>query len=148
MPPAETTIAERTPILSVRDAEKFYGMAPALRGISLDLYPGELLGFLGPNGAGKTTLIRCLAGRSKLYRGSIDLFDRDSRSRSIRSSSIGFVPQTLALYDDLTVEQNLFAFGQLHGVRRLALDAAVADALQWADPVSYTHLTLPTICSV
>lgn len=138
MPPVDTTTAERDPILSVRDAEKFYGMAPALRGISLDLYPGELLGFLGPNGAGKTTLIRCLAGRSKLYKGSIEMFDagdsEPTRSRrAIRARSIGFVPQTLALYDDLTVEQNLCAFGQLHGVRRQDLDSAVADALRWAD---------------
>lgn len=135
-PPTNATT--RQPILSVRDAEKFYGMSPALRGISLDLFPGELLGFLGPNGAGKTTLIRCLAGRSKLYKGTIELFDsvetdqRTSR-RVDRLNSIGFVPQTLALYSDLTVEQNLFAFGQLHGVPRRDLDSAVTEALRWAD---------------
>ena len=132
--------AERASILSVRDARKSYGKSPALRGVSLDLFPGELLGFLGPNGAGKTTLIRCIAGRSHLDQGTIEIFDAPAEGETEgrlmeRRQTIGFVPQTLALYDDLSVEQNLRAFGALQGVFGSNLDVAVDEALGWADLV-------------
>jgi ABC-2 type transport system ATP-binding protein len=115
------------PILSIRDADKSYGKVQALRGVTMDLYPGELLGFLGPNGAGKTTLIRCLAGRGKLDRGTFR-FDKSIRN----NERLGVVPQTIALYEDLTAEQNLYAFGRLHAVPRTRLNQRVNEALRWS----------------
>ena len=73
-----------TPALTICDAVKSYGELQALRGISLELYPGELLGFLGPNGAGKTTLIRCLAGRSQLDSGTLQYGPGDTSTESLR----------------------------------------------------------------
>ena len=55
--------------LSVRSARKSFGQVAALRDVSLELRPGELLGLLGPNGAGKTTLVRAIAGRVRLDGG-------------------------------------------------------------------------------
>ncbi|MFM7864143.1 MAG: ATP-binding cassette domain-containing protein, partial [Planctomycetaceae bacterium] len=71
----------------------------ALQGISLQLYPGELLGFFGPNGAGKTTMIRCICGLLKPDEGSISLQIPDG-FRGSRSSRPGLVPQNLAVYPD------------------------------------------------
>jgi len=119
-------VSRLLPILSIRAAEKAYAGVPALRGVSLNLYPGELLGFLGPNGAGKTTLIRCLAGRTKLDRGTIKFGDQLRKNELL-----GVVPQSLAVYEDLTAEQNLTAFGKLHGVPRKELRARVGHALRW-----------------
>ena len=121
-------MSQRIPVLSIRDAEKSYGKVRALQGISLDLYAGELLGVLGPNGAGKTTLIRCLAGRSKLDHGSFQFNQRLGSEKLL-----GVVPQNLALYEDLTAEQNLLVFGKLQAVPRVGLRERVSDALRWAN---------------
>ena len=120
------------PMLSIRDAKKSYGKVPALRGIDLDLFAGELLGFLGPNGAGKTTLIRCLSGRSRLDEGSIQF-------GSSAAHGWGVVPQSLAIYEDLTAEQNLKVFAKLNGVPRVQLRARVAEALDWANLTDRRH---------
>jgi ABC-2 type transport system ATP-binding protein len=115
------------PALSVTDAQLAYGKVPALRGASFDLYPGELLGLLGPNGAGKTSLIQCLAGRIRLDSGKIDC--------SLPGDPyeiIGIVPQEIALYQDLTVLQNLKAFARLHAVPATDIRERVTEALQWS----------------
>lgn len=114
------------PVLRIRNAHKSYGSAKALRGVNLDLYAGELLGFLGPNGAGKTTLIRCLAGRARLDRGAIRFGDDQART-------LGIVPQTLAMYEDLTVAQNMRVFGRLHGVQKFELVHRIKDVLDWVN---------------
>ena len=117
----------RSPILSIQDVHKSFDDTAALSGVSLDLYSGELLGFLGPNGAGKTTLIRCLAGRTRMDAGQI-LLDGKRRHRGI----LGIVPQSIALYEDLTAEQNLRAFGRLQGLRGKTLRGRIDDALNWS----------------
>lgn len=131
------------PILSIHDARKSYGKVEALCGVSLDLFPGELLGFLGPNGAGKTTLIRCLAGRSRLDAGSFEFHatvkGRPVRSRRAQRDLLGVVPQSIAVYDDLTALQNLKAFGRLHGVRGRRLRLRVSEALGWSNLTDRRH---------
>lgn len=117
-------------ILKVTQATKSYHGHVALSGVDLELYPGELLGLLGPNGAGKTTLIRSICGRLKLSSGSIELEGRPLRSRRDRWK-LGFVPQELAIYPDLSVWQNLQAFGRLHGVRGAKLRERLDFALNW-----------------
>ena len=69
---------ENQPILTLQSVRKSYRGRAALQGISLQLYPGELLGFFGPNGAGKTTMIRCICGLLKPDEGSITLRIPDS----------------------------------------------------------------------
>ncbi len=99
-----------------------------LRGLSLQVYAGEILGLLGPNGAGKTTLIRAVAGRQSLSSGSI-AWAAQGRAHEV----IGVVPQEIALYHDLTVYQNLRAFGQLHGLGGRELTRRMESALEWSD---------------
>jgi len=115
------------PLIQIEDALLTYGDIPALAGLSLDLYAGELLGLLGPNGAGKTSLINCIAGRKKIQRGQIRIAHDGHLS-----DHLGIVPQEIALYPDLTVLQNLSAFGRLHGLRGGTLNQRMAEALSWA----------------
>jgi ABC-2 type transport system ATP-binding protein len=93
------------PVLEVDGLSKSFGDRAALRDVSLDVSPGELLAVLGPNGAGKTTLLSILAGITRPDSGRID--------RS--NGEVGWVPQQAGLYRRLTVEENLRLFARLEG---------------------------------
>jgi len=118
------------PVLTLNNIRKKYRGREALKGISLQLYPGELLGFFGPNGAGKTTMIRCICGLLKPDSGKITMgFADDDPANPER---LGLVPQNLAVYPDLTVQQNLEVFGRLEGVAGKYLKSRIAEVLEWA----------------
>ena len=120
----------RSLALEIRDLRKSYGEHQALRGVSLQVLPGERVALLGPNGAGKTTLIRCISGRTEVSQGDIKLFGRSIRLPNA-STQLGVVPQELAIYGDLTARENLECFGRLHGLRGRQLQERVAWALKW-----------------
>ena len=84
---------------------KRFGDREALRGVSLEAGPGELVAVIGPNGAGKTTLLSILAGISKADAGEVEAAE----------GAVGWVPQQAALYRRLTVEENLLLFARLEG---------------------------------
>ncbi len=116
--------------LRVVSASKAFGDREALRGVNLALGANELLALVGPNGAGKTTLIRAICGRTRLDAGEI-LMDGRPQSRRRDPQAIGLVPQDLAVYPDLTVQQNLEVFGRVHQVSRADLGERVEGALEW-----------------
>ncbi len=130
---AAPTHAPGIPPLCVRDAVKRYGAVRALAGVSFDMAPGEWVALIGPNGAGKTTLMQALAGLVPLDEGRIELFGKalGSRHDAEARSAVGLVPQEIALYPALTVEENLDVFARLHGVPRGALRDRLAWALDW-----------------
>jgi len=117
-------------VLRVGEAVRSFGQVQALRGASLDLLSGELLGLLGPNGAGKTTLLRAITGRVRLEGGTIEMFGRAIPAAE-RRHALGIVPQEIAVYPLLTARENLEAFGRLHGVAPSRLAERVAWALEW-----------------
>lgn len=93
------------------DIYKRYGMVDALRGVTLRIAPGEVVGLVGDNGAGKSTLMKILAGAETPDSGSICLDgeqQRFSSPRDARDRGIGMVYQDLALCDDVDVAGNLF----------------------------------------
>lgn len=99
------------PVLQVQGLVKSYGAVRAARGISFDLYPGEVLGLLGDNGAGKSTVVSCLAGSQRPDAGRI-LIDGVEVSiaspQEARGLGIETVFQDLALVDSLDVTTNMF----------------------------------------
>ncbi len=113
-----------TPAISVDALLKRYPRVTALDGISLDIPTGCIYGLVGPNGAGKSTLIKCLVGALRPTGGSIRVLSIDpTEDRWRLRRRIGYMPQEIALYDDLTVRQNVRFFGSAH--MRHGLDDAV-----------------------
>ncbi|MFW6448707.1 MAG: ABC transporter ATP-binding protein [Halobacteriota archaeon] len=96
--------------------KRFDGVV-ALDGVDLDLPGAEVLGLVGPNGAGKTTLVRCLLGRLAPTSGTVAVGGVDPRRMpAALRRSIGYMPQSTALYDDLTVRGNVDFFARLYGL--------------------------------
>lgn len=109
------------------------GRIVAVDGLSFQIEPGEVFGLLGPNGAGKTTTMSLVAGLLAPDSGELTFNGAVIRTtdRSFRES-LGFVPQDLAVYPDLTARENLAFFGRLYGLRHERLHDRVRDALETA----------------
>jgi ABC-2 type transport system ATP-binding protein len=97
--------------IKVEAVKKNYGRIEALRGLTLSVNDGEIYGLLGANGAGKTTLIKILTGITPYDSGTVRVLDMDpaQQSHAIRQQ-VGYMPQSAALYDDLTARQNVRFF--------------------------------------
>jgi ABC-2 type transport system ATP-binding protein len=124
-------------MLSLHSVTKRYGTLTALDGISLDLARGEFFGLLGPNGAGKSTTMSLIAGLRAPDSGTLTLDGQPlTAASSVARLSLGLVPQHVALYTELSADQNLRIFGELYGLRgadlRSRIDAAL-EAVQLAD---------------
>jgi len=99
------------PILQVEDVSKTFGPVLALRGVSMELRPGEVLGLIGDNGAGKSTLVSLMSGAQRPDTGAIMVDGREQAFRSpadARAVGIETVFQNLALIPTLTVVDNVF----------------------------------------
>jgi len=103
------------PALAVRDLVKRFGSVAALDHASLEVASGQVLGLLGPNGAGKTTLIRILLGLTRPTSGEAYLLGARAGARAVRLR-VGYMPQDLAVYLDLSVSENVTLFGRLYGL--------------------------------
>ena len=120
-------------MLTVHELTKHYEATIALSDVSFALAPGECFGLLGPNGAGKTTFMSLVAGLREADSGEILLQGKPFRPQRVEQRAlIGYVPQDLALYGDLTAEENLFLFGRLYGLSGRLLRERVTEGLRAA----------------
>ncbi|MEO6996179.1 MAG: ABC transporter ATP-binding protein [Lacunisphaera sp.] len=118
-------------MLTIDHITKRFGSITALDDISLTVKAGEFFGLLGPNGAGKSTLMSLLAGLREPSSGALALDGiAITTTETAARSALGLVPQSLALYFDLSADQNLRIFGELHGLRGALLRARVDEALE------------------
>lgn len=105
--------------IELRDLKKLYRRIEALKGISLLVYEGELFAYLGPNGSGKTTTIKILVGLARATSGEAFIGGYHVERESIYTKrQCGYVPQTINLDHELTVEQNLDIHGRLFNMNR------------------------------
>ena len=93
--------------VTIETIEKRFENFPALRGVSLDIQPGELVALLGPSGSGKTTLLRLIAGLEEADRGRVLFGETDTRNLSLRDRRSGFVFQQYALFKTMNVAENI-----------------------------------------
>ena len=144
--PATSTSAPGTaaPVISARSVTKTYGPNTVLRGVSLDIYPGESVAIMGPSGSGKTTLLHALAGIITMDSGSVhittphpgagpntvDLSSLTEKQRTaLRAGSFGFIFQQGLLVPELTTEENVALAAMLAGGGRAQARVAAVDLL-------------------
>ncbi|APY12334.1 ABC transporter [Seonamhaeicola sp. S2-3] len=106
-------------VIQVEELTKMFGDFTAVNAISFEVKKGEIFGFLGANGAGKTTAMKMLIGISNPTSGKANVagFDVYSNAEDIKKN-IGYMSQKFALYDDLTVRENIIFFGGIYGLSR------------------------------
>jgi ABC-2 type transport system ATP-binding protein len=110
---------------------KAFGDMTAVNGVSFHIAEGETYGLLGPNGAGKTTTISMVTGLLTIDSGSVMVAGEEIKTNSTRGrAAIGLVPQDLAIYPDLTGEENLAFFGRLYSMSGADLDRRVSEVLE------------------
>jgi heme ABC exporter ATP-binding subunit CcmA len=114
-------------VVHLRGVVALLGRFPALAGVDLDVEPGEAVLLQGPNGAGKTTLLRLCAGLVRPEAGHAEVLGHDlARERRAVRRQVGLIGHTTALYDDLTVAENVHFWARAAGVPVEAADAAMA----------------------
>src|SRR5437867_12906856 len=100
---------------------KKFGTTVALNGLTLSVERGEMFGLIGPDGAGKTTTIRLICGLIAADGGGIRVFDLDPvRDHRQLTGSVGYLSQRFSLYGDLSVDENIAFFAEIHGMRDYA----------------------------
>jgi ABC-2 type transport system ATP-binding protein len=106
-----------TPAIEFANVSKSYGAVDALRGVSFTVAPGEMFGLIGPDGAGKTTAIRSICGLLHLNSGSIRVHGKDPiRDHRAITGTVGYLSQRFSLYGDLSIDENIAFFAEIHGV--------------------------------
>jgi ABC-2 type transport system ATP-binding protein len=137
-----------TEILSTRDLTKTYPGAsrPAVKDFNISISEGEIFGLLGPNGAGKTTAISMMSTLLKPTKGSITIYGIDAvKCPADVKKLIGYVPQEVALYPNLSVRENLFFLGRVSGLHGRRLKQRVSECIDFvgleenADQRVYTY---------
>ena len=117
-------------LLCLKSVSLKYRDTLAVKNLDLAVYPGEILGLLGPNGCGKSTTLNAIAGNHELDSGCI-LLDGQSHTQHPLSyrAQIGFVPQELAFYEELSPYANLRFFGNIYGIHGNDLSQRIAEVL-------------------
>ena len=128
----------------VSDIVKRFDHVTALDHVTLSVEKGETFGLIGPNGSGKTTLIRLLLGLGKPTEGSITVLGRKMPSRQV-APHIGYMTQSSALYNELSIRENLAFFGALYGLRGQRLKERIAATLALVDLVDRANSPILTL---
>jgi ABC-2 type transport system ATP-binding protein len=118
-------------MIKVEQLRKSFGEAIAVDGVTFSAPPGEIFGLLGPNGAGKTTTLNCICGLLTPTSGHIHVSGHDVVRDGVAARRVlGVVPQDLALYEDLTAQENLEYWGGACGMRNPSLRTRARDVLE------------------
>ncbi|MFZ4796557.1 MAG: ABC transporter ATP-binding protein [Bacteroidia bacterium] len=105
------------PIISLKNVHKNFGEKQVLKGINLDIYPGQIIGYIGPNGAGKSTTVKILCGLISDFEGEVLVNGINIKNDPLAVKSIiGYVPELAELYDVLTPIEFLNFMAELYGL--------------------------------
>ncbi|HEY3918254.1 MAG TPA: ABC transporter ATP-binding protein [Stellaceae bacterium] len=117
-------------IIAASGLKKLYGRVPAVDGIDLAIKRGEIFGLLGPNGAGKTTTILMLLGLTEASGGTVTVAGFNPMREPLEvKRHVGYLPDSVGFYDNLTARQNLRYTAKLAGIGRDAIESRISDGL-------------------
>ena len=120
-----------TPVIEVSHLTKYYGNFPAVHDISFSINKGEVVGFLGPNGAGKTTTMKVLTGFMPPTGGTVKIAGYDALENSLEiCKKIGYLPESVPLYTDMTVTEYLSFMGSIRGMKKNKLSNQIASVIE------------------
>jgi ABC-2 type transport system ATP-binding protein len=118
-------------VIKVENVTKNYGKFDALKGISFEIKDGEIVGLLGPNGAGKSTTMNIITGFIEQTSGTVTVDGNDILKKPKKAKKlIGYMPEGVPLYNDLTVKEFVKYMAELKGVPRKEIKEKVQKALQ------------------
>ncbi len=124
-------VTEKSPIIHTEGLTKKYGEKTAVSDLNLDIYPGEIFGLLGPNGAGKTTTTLMLLGLSEPTSGKAWIDGRDCTREPIAVKRIvGYLPDNVGFYGDMTGRENLRFTGRLNGLPDDLIEKRIDELLE------------------
>ena len=117
-------------MIEIRDLRKSYGKTEALKGISFEVGDGEAFAFLGPNGAGKTTTIKIMMGFLRPDSGTVRMFGKDVSvyGKEVRKK-VGFLPEEIGFYENLSVYDNMDFYARLFGIPKLERSKVINEIL-------------------
>ena len=128
------------PAISACGLTRRFGHFTAVDDVSFDIARGAIFGFLGPNGSGKSTVIRMLCGLLRPSEGTATLDSIDvTRDPEQVKRRIGYMSQKFSLYEDLTVDENLYFFGRIYGLRGSALRTRRDELIELVGLQPYTR---------
>ena len=128
------------PAISARGLTRRFGQFTAVDDVSFDIARGAIFGFHGPNGSGKSTVIRMLCGLLRPSEGTATLDSIDvTRDPEQVKRRIGYMSQKFSLYEDLTVDENLYFFGRIYGLRGSALRTRRDELIELVGLQPYTR---------
>jgi ABC-2 type transport system ATP-binding protein len=144
--PREQSAASRERIIvETRDLVKRYEGVTAVDGLSFQLREGEIFGLLGPNGAGKTTTILMLMGLTEPTSGSVSVIGYDPVRQPLQvKRNVGYLPEHVAMYDDLSAQENLYYTADLNGLSKVEAKARVHYALERVGLAEVAHKKVGT----
>ena len=138
-------MARKDAVIETRDLTKVYNGLVAVDRLNLRVYEGEVYGLLGPNGSGKTTTILMLLGLTEPTAGSVRVVGFDPRRYPLRvKAQVGYIPDRVGFYDDLTAWENLMYTAKLNGLPRREAYRRVDEALAWVGLSEVAHRPVRT----
>lgn len=133
------------PIIQIENLCKYYSKKQVLFNISLNIQPGQVIGYIGPNGAGKSTTVRILAGLDENYTGTVKIKGIDVKENPLAVKRIiGYIPELAELYDVLTPMEFLLLVGRLHDMEDEQIEERATRMLEFLGLKEHLHERMDT----
>lgn len=133
------------PIIQIENLCKYYSKKQVLFNISLNIQPGQVIGYIGPNGAGKSTTVRILAGLDENYTGTVKIKGIDVKENPLAVKRIiGYIPELAELYDVLTPMEFLLLVGRLHDMEDEPIEERATRMLEFLGLKEHLHERMDT----